>query len=128
MVIKSKSFEKASFKFNFTIVFSALAFILSLINFYYSNWYVEDHMQARFVGFDSMPSSDSPDVDDYYVKFVIINLGNRPGVIMNVSYDLTSNHEKVHGYALNTPIANDSIPFVLQPRQMKIISFRIPTL
>lgn len=113
-----------TFKEIIAISLSIAAFILSIVNFYYANYKVNDNLTARVIDIKSKST------DTLSVNVIFINKGNRQAVILKPLFQIADsiNPRKGTWKDVVTIRNENNFPFVIQPHEMKIINIEFATI
>ena len=108
---------------------SLVALVLSIVTFYFTNFRIDDNLQARVAdtSLDSEKSDDGADNRLMIARVAFVNAGNRPAVLLSVHYlfaDKPDSENGAQGAECQSP--KDSLPILIPPRDMRILDLRIP--
>jgi hypothetical protein len=107
-----------SFREIVSLTLSIAAFILSLVNFYFINFRVEDDLRARVIG-------ASAKEDTAIVRVAFVNSGNRQATILAPFFQyIDTSFGKSGEWGAELENEND-FPIILQPHEMKLADLKV---
>ena len=107
-----------------TFSLSILAIILTILNFYYSNIRIVNHLRVRTVIYQRT-QGDSISKDGIDVSFAFINSGNRQAIVSEGRYFLGAERNFRNPGKEGVFDNYDVLPIVLEPKQMKVITLHM---
>lgn len=113
--------------FNFSILLSALAVLISLSTFYFSNFRIDDHLIVKIINIEEIRNSDSlAKKDTITIHFLYTNLGNRQALILapKLSFRPTAQSDTLSG---GIGFWDRKVyPLIIEPHQTKIVKIDLP--
>jgi hypothetical protein len=115
--------EPLALKDYITILLSVSALILSIIGLYYNNFFVLDKMQVSLTLNTAVKTQNKRNgYHDGHLALIFTNPGNRQGVVERINYSLKG---KMSNNEIGENTNSDSLPFVLQPHEIKILDLKL---
>jgi hypothetical protein len=115
-----------------SVFLSALALLVSFATYYVTNVKVEDAVIARISDIDVVPTTPNDNITGFRHGFIVlkvafINIGNRQAVINTPIYQLSDRPNLDNGgFGGNIDADQNAFPFVLAPKEVRLIPVKIP--
>ena len=113
--------------FNYSILISTFAVVISLFTFYFTNFRIDDHLLVKIIDIEERKNSDAlAKKDTLTVHFLYTNLGNRQALILapNLAFRPTAKSDTLSG---GIGFWDRKIyPLVIEPHQTKIVKIDLP--
>lgn len=120
-----KKNQSLNFKDVITITLSVAAFVLSLLNFYFTNYRIHDSVSARAIDIDTKYYDNYINLN---IKVLFTNSGNRQSMLKVPSFQVADTLKPRKGTWSNLVrvVNENAFPIILQPHEMKIVDLEIP--
>jgi hypothetical protein len=103
-----------------TITLSLIALMISGVNFYITNFMINNEVIARI-------SEISARGGNVQAQVVLVNRGNRQAVISKIRYETGASVNLQSGQNFfDPPAALDALPFVISPQEVRVIELHLP--
>ncbi|MBX3568877.1 MAG: hypothetical protein KF914_12520 [Rhizobiaceae bacterium] len=105
-----------------------MALILSATSFYFSNLRVVDHALMRIVDYEKGSIAVDPGGPGFVtVKTVFANPGNRPAIVLGVTYQYAGRRDLDQGgFGGPVGVADGLFPLIVAPRDLKVVELNVP--
>jgi len=123
---KTVNTSALTFKDIVTLILSIAAFILSIMNFYFTNYRIEDNLQARVTNTEIVGRfSDSTKCDTAIVQVAFVNGGNRQAIVLAPWFQLADTTNTINGAWGGNIDNSDAFPIILQAHEMRIVGIKL---
>ncbi len=109
------------------ILISTFALLVSIVGVYYSNIKEENRLSGKIIDFKLVGHFDDYKLDSVSVQIAFINSGNREALVQRPLLELEDSINSKHPYKnYFEAISSPTFPFVIEPKQIKIVQLKIP--
>lgn len=109
--------------------FSMVALTVSVASFYFTNFRIDNKLQARVAEITLDTSSEPSTNPEVYVvvRVAFTNAGNRPAIVLSAMYQFSDrpnmDHWALGGWCIT---AKETFPLLIQPHDIRLVDLKIP--